>query len=420
LEFVLTNLNEGDNFNIVDYDDRVEMYKPEMQRYTTESYKEAINYVGGIRSGGGTNINEALVKSIAMFEDENRPNYLLFLTDGLASSGITNEMQIAKNVVDANGIGARIFAFGVGNDVNARLLDRLTSNNGGVTEYVKPHADIEAAVADLYGNISSPVMTDIQVSFSNTDVRSMYPDKLPDLFKGGQLVWVGKYNKAGNNTITVTGKVGGKEQKFVFKVDLASSKDGDTFDYLEQIWASRRVGHLIDQIDLNGRTDELVNELVSLSKEFGILTPYTAFLAREDVMLSDDVSIKRESENNLKQLEMVSGSSANNLRSQKKGFASNTKIAPAGEEMSYKDAFGAVQTVKTIKQIGTKTFYLRDEKWVEGTLDDRELKAAIEIKMFSDGYFKVAKGQKAEFNKYLAFEEDIVVRIDDKVYRIVK
>jgi Ca-activated chloride channel homolog len=420
LEFVLTNLNEGDNFNIVDYDDRVEMYKPEMQRYTAETYKEAINYVGGIRSGGGTNINDALVESLAMFQDDNRPNYLLFLTDGLASSGITNEMQIAKNVVDANLIGARIFAFGVGNDVNARLLDRLTSNNGGVTEYVKPHEDIEIAFADLYGNISSPVMTDINVSFSNTDVRSTYPDKLPDLFKGSQLVWVGKYNKTGNNTITVKGKVGGKEQNFVFKVDLASARDGDTFDYLEQIWASRRVGHLIDQIDLNGRSDELVNELVSLSKEFGILTPYTAFLAREDVVLSDNSAMREESVDELKALEQVSGIFANNLRSQKKDFVSNTKIASASEAMSYEDAEGELQTVNTIKQIGAKTFYLRNEKWVEGTLDDRELKVAIEIKKFSDGYFKVAKGQKAQFNKYLAFEEDIVVRIDDKVYKIVK
>ena len=420
LEFVLTNLNEGDNFNIVDYNDRVEMYKPEMQLNTIESYKEAINYVGRIRSGGGTNINDALVKSIAMFQDENRPNYILFLTDGLASSGITNEMQIANNVFEANGIGARIFAFGVGNDVNARLLDRLTSNNGGVTEYVKPHEDIEVAVADLYGNIGSPVMTDIQVSFSNTDVRSMYPEKLPDLFKGGQLVWVGKYNKAGNNTITVTGKVGGKEQKFTFKVDLASSKEGDTYDYLEQIWASRRVGHIIDQIDLNGRTKELVTELVNLSKEFGILTPYTAFLAREDVMLSDATSINRESENNLQQLEKVSGPSANNLRSQKQRFASKTKIASAGEAMSYEDASGSIQTVNTIKQIGTKIFYLRDKKWVEGSLGPRELQTAIEIKKFSDSYFKVAKGQKAEFNQYLAFEEDIVVRIDDIIYKIVK
>ena len=122
----------------------------------------------------------------------------------------------------------------------------------------------------------------------------------------------------------------------------------------------------------------------------------------------------------LKALEQVSGASANNLRSQKKDFASNTKMAPASEAMSYEDAEGELQIVSTIKQIGTKTFYLRDEKWVEGTLDDIELKAAIEIKKFSDGYFKVAKVQKAEFNKYLAFEEDIVVRIDDKVYKIVK
>jgi len=419
LEFVLANLNEGDNFNIIDYDDRVEMYKSELQRYSTENFDNAKSYVTGINSGGGTNINDALVKALEMLKDDNKPNYILFLTDGLASSGITDEMQIAKNVAAANTINARIFAFGVGNDVNARLLDRLTSGNGGITEYVKPDEDIEIAVADLYGNISSPVMSDIKIRFNNTDVRSTYPDKLPDLFKGSQLIWVGKYNKGGKNTINITGNVNGKEQSFKFNVELASHKDAKTHDYLEKIWASRRVGHLIDQIDLNGRNQELVDELVNLSKQYGILTPYTAFLAREGVELSDNEELRKESDKYLEMLDEVSGSSANNLRAQKKSFSSKTTVNQ-NIETSYEDAEGEIQVVSTIKQIGTKTFYKRDEKWVEGTLSEEEIKNAVKLKKFSDEYFSVARGQNAEFNQYLSEKDQIMVKIDGKVFEIIE
>lgn len=420
LEFVLTNLNEGDNFNIIDYDDRVEMYKSEMQRYSPENFKNANHYVSGINAGGGTNINDALVSALEMLKDDSRPNYILFLTDGLASSGVTDEMKIAQNVKTANTIGARIFAFGVGNDVNARLLDRLTSNNGGTTEYVKPNENIETTVANLYGNISSPVMSDIKVRFSNTDVRSTYPDKLPDLFKGSQLVWVGKYNKPGKNTIVISGKVAGKEETFKFDVDLASHEDPKTHDYLEKIWASRRVGHLIDQIDLNGRTDELVNELIRLSKEYGILTPYTAFLAREDVALSDNRVLLKESEESLDMLNETSGASANTLRAQKKNYASKTKIETNSEAAMYEDEDGEIQVVNTIKQIGTKTFFKREGKWIDGSLSEDETKNAIKITKFSDEYFDVAKGQSAEFNQYLSEKDEIVVKIEDKVYLIVE
>lgn len=420
LEFVLTNLNDGDNFNIIDYDDRIEMYKSELQHYTPENYKSAMNYVSGINSGGGTNINDALLKALGMLTDENRPNYILFLTDGLASSGITNEMEIAKNVEMSNKLGARIFAFGVGNDVNARLLDRLTSGNGGTTEYVKPTEDIETAVADLYGNISSPVMSDIQVRFSNTDVRSTYPDKLPDLFKGSQLVWVGKYNKSGKNTIDITGNVGGKEQLFKFDVELASHTDVKIHDYLEKIWASRRVGYLIDQIDLNGRNEEMVNELIRLSKEFGILTPYTAFLAREDVAFNDDEELIKESEHQLQMLDEVSGESANNLRAQKKDYAAKIKVSSNSSGGSYQDADGTVKIVSTIKQIGTKTFYKKEGVWVDGSLSDEELKQAVEIVRFSDDYFQIANGQSAYFNQYLTVNDEIVVKIKDSVYRFTE
>ena len=58
---------------------------------------------------------------------------------------------------------ARVFAFGVGYDVNSRLLDKLARANFGHSQYVRPNEDIEASVSALYRKIGAPVMTDVKV-----------------------------------------------------------------------------------------------------------------------------------------------------------------------------------------------------------------------------------------------------------------
>ena len=420
LSFVMNNLNEGDLFNIITYDDRVNLYKEEIQVYSSAAKREALHFVSSISSGGGTNINDALIKSMKLFADNNNPNYIIFLTDGLPTSGEKNEMLISKNVTEANSLGARIFAFGVGNDVNARLLDRLSSNNGGLSTYVKPNEDIESAVAELYNNISSPVMTDVKIHFSNTDIRSTYPDKLPDLFKGSQLIWVGKYNRPGKSTITLTGKIGGVQKTFSYEVYLESHDDMGSNDYIEKIWASRRVGFLIDQIDLNGQQKEWIDELVSLSKEHGILTPYTAFLAREDMFLADQELLIEESADELEILNETVGVSANELRSQKKEFSMSMSATQENDDyVSYKDKDGNTNNINTIRKIGTKTFYQFEGAWVESTIDQKDIDKAIAIKKFSNEYFNISKGQKASFNQYLSDKEEIVVRLNQKIYRFI-
>lgn len=160
LAFVLRNLNDGDTFNLVVYDDRVESFKPELQRYNQETRDEALRYVANIRPGGSTNIDGALTTALRMIPDDDaRPAYVLFLTDGLPTAGETAEMKIARNASNANKHEARIFSFGVGFDVNARLLDRLSASHGGSTEYVTPDQDIEASVARFYSRLTSPVLT---------------------------------------------------------------------------------------------------------------------------------------------------------------------------------------------------------------------------------------------------------------------
>lgn len=420
MEFVMRNLNEGDLFNIVAYDDRIEKFKPEMQRYNKNSFDEAFTYINSIGPGGGTNINSALMASMELLADNSNPNYIIFLTDGLPTAGVTDEITISKNCTDANKVKARLFAFGVGNDVNARLLDRLTTGNNGLSEYVKPGEDIEASVAHLYSNISSPVFTDIKVNFANTNVRSTYPEILPDLFKGGQIIWVGQYNKALKTTVSISGKSNGKEMSFEFPVEFVSHTGTKANDYVEKIWASRRVGYLINQIDLNGSNQEMVDELVRLSKQYGILTPYTAFLAREDVDLNNVSMNMREAEEQLDELKVVRGSVANQQREYKKSMQMNEKVAVAPQSNSGSGVAVDQSVAQNVKYVGNKTFYNKNNTWVDADATKKDQQNAVTIKLYSDDYFKLAKGQSAEFNQFISVGENVVLVVNGTTYNIIK
>ena len=232
--------------------------------------------------------------ALSQLHDSSRPTFVIFLTDGLPTIGETNEAKIVANARSNNKVHARIFDFGVGYDVNSRLLDKLARENFGLSEYVRPNENIERSVAALYGRIGSPVMTDVKLTIDieglkpedGGAVNRMYPKEVVDLFAGEQLVIVGRYKKPGDAKVTITGKVGDSEtatdQKFDFPVKFVEHSDDSSQAFVEKLWAVRRVGEIIDEIDLNGKNDELVQELVSLAMKHGILTPYTSFLADEN------------------------------------------------------------------------------------------------------------------------------------------
>lgn len=417
LEFVLKNLREEDRFNIVIYDDRIESFSNEMLPCNKKNLDEAIKYVRMISAAGGTNIHDALSKGLSYFTHNETPNYLIFLTDGVPTSGTTNEQSIITNTEKVNTQKARLFCFGVGNDVNARLLDRLSQENGGRVEYVTPNQDVEAAVASLFNAISEPVLTDIEVAFNGIPVTQTYPTRLPDMFRGGQLVLTGQYRSSGKTTVTITGKVNGKARRFDFPVEFNSNKAPNTHQYVEKIWASKRVAHLITEIDKNGKNKELIDELVALSKQYGILTPYTSFLAREDVNFADASGMQKRASQNLDQLNDVSGESANTQRAQKNSMAESARSnAPAGAFASNADK---ESVNRNVLNVGQKTFFLKDNKWVDGTINDTDIKTAVKINRFSSEYFNLAKGETAEFNRYLTVEGNVLVKHNGKVYNIV-
>lgn len=437
LRFVLNNLREDDLFNIVVYDGLVESYRPELQRFNAETRADALAYVDNIRAGGMTNIDGALQTALGMLQDDRRPNYVLFLTDGLPTVGERNETTIADNARRANRVNARIFSFGVGYDVNARLLDRISGGNGGVSEYVKPDDDLEVAVSRFYSRMSSPALTNINISFSGTAVNHTYPRTLPDLFEGGQLVLVGRYVSSGPAEVRITGRVGDELYEMTLETHLASANGAGAYGFVERVWATRRIGHVIDELDLHGRNQELIDELVALSTKYGILTPYTSFLAEEDVRLTDVTGNRGRAEHDAMQLGRVAGHIGQSQR-ELKGLYMWADAAPAApaeassrgglpaDELSSVGSYGysvdvegRASTVRTLRQIGDKSFFRKEGRWVDSTVGDEDEADVIVIEQFSDDYFRLARGQTPELNQYLTLTEEVTVKLGSQVYRIV-
>ena len=448
---VLNNLRDDDLFNIVVYDDRVESYKPELERFSSTSRAEAERYVANIREGGSTNIDGALKTALGMLTSDERPNYVLFLTDGLPTAGETRELAIAQNAKAANRVKARIFAFGVGYDVNARLLDRLSGGNSGVSEYVKPDDDLEKSLGRFSNKFTAPVLANLKVELAGTEINRTYPRDIPDLFDGGQLVWVGRYGRSGPTKLRLSGKVGTETRSYEFPAELASTDRSSSAQFVEKLWALRRIGDIIDQIDLNGNNKELTDELVSLSTRHGILTPYTSFLADERVNLHAKADNSNRARESLRQLSEVSGASGVSQRGMKQAFnqAQNAELSslglsdssapfgattgparpasgrsdmmgmlPSSKSSVYRSTEGSLAKQSTIRQVGSKTFFKRENRWVDVDIKPEEEAKATVIEQFTDAYFTLAKSQSAANNQYLTFDDDVLVKLDGKVFQV--
>src|SRR5207248_421569 len=186
----------------------------------------------------------------------------------------------------------RVFAFGIGYDVNTYLLDRLTDRARGVTEYIRPGGDIEQIVGALATKISSPVLTDLALRGDGIEFYDLQPERLPDLFAGDELVVFGRYRGAGSaeRTVTVTGRRNGHEEHFSAAARFGGEASGN--DYIPQLWAARKAGALSRELRLHGPNSEIVSELKRLALRYGILTEYTSYLVQEPNVVARPMPFK--------------------------------------------------------------------------------------------------------------------------------
>ncbi|MFH1230329.1 MAG: VIT and VWA domain-containing protein, partial [Planctomycetota bacterium] len=281
LNFCINSLRNSDRFNLVTFSGDVRQFKDSLQDATSATRAEAVKWVADIEARGGTNINDALQAVLGTVEpNSKRPFMIIFLTDGIPTIGEQNPQQILKNVAAKNTSNIRIFTFGVGFDVNTHLLDKLAEANRGAREYITPGEDIEVKVSNFYDKIAYPVLSDVKVEVSGIEIYDRYPKNLTDIFRGSQLVIMGRYKGDGQKLITLTGMVNGASSKFEYEATFGNS---ETADFIPRIWATTKIGYLMDEIRLRGENKEVKDEIIKLAKEYGILTPYTSWLVVEDL-----------------------------------------------------------------------------------------------------------------------------------------
>jgi Ca-activated chloride channel homolog len=276
----IKRLNARDRFNLVGFSTEARAMASELREVNEGNIAAAAAWVTKLKAAGGTNIHDALQQGLAKFGDDDRVKILVFLTDGLPTVGDTNPKRILAATAKANAGRARIFSYGVGYDVNTTLLDAMGDENGGVSDYVTPAQNIELVLGRFYDKIAYPVMSDLELRVDGVDLLEVYPKRLPDLFRGGEITVFGRYSGDGAHAVRLKGKIGGREKEYVFEGHFAAKPTQR--DFLSVLWAKRKVGYLWEAIQKNGFQKELHQEIVRLGKTYAIATPYTSMLVLED------------------------------------------------------------------------------------------------------------------------------------------
>lgn len=414
--YVLDNLNEGDRFNVVLFSTGWRTFSNNLE--STSAAQEAIDWIDGMYAEGGTDINGALTTALDMVGE--RSATILFMTDGLATEGETETDRIIENVAAAAPSNVSLFTFGVGDDVDTFLLDALVRDHHGASTYVRPTERIDEVVASLYNKISSPVLTNVQLTIDGITLDSVYPAQpLPDLFAGNQMTVVGRYRGSAENlTVTLSGLLGGQEQNYVYSnQEFRARAGGEAF--IARLWATRRIGDMLNSIRLNGENPELVDSIVSLSVRYGIITPYTSFLIDENDILSQ--TGREEARDRF-------ANTANDLASQSTGagavsaaadsasmeaaaaplpMATNAPGASEGEQQSQ---------VNPIQNVGGKTFILQNGVWTDTTFAPDTMETQ-KVEFLSDDYFALLETQPA-LSEYFALSDRVIVVLDGTAYEV--
>lgn len=397
LQYIVNNLNPDDRFAVVSFSDFNEALHSGLQPVSAGGVAETVRWVEGIGAGGGTNIDAALELSLSMFDSaEGRLRFLVFLTDGEPTVGEDDPATIADHAAQANDADARVFVFGVGYNVNTVLLDQLAQENRGTATYVLPGEDLEISLASFYRKIASPVLADVALQIQSTagDITAydIFPRVLPDLFRGTQLVVVGRYRGAGTAQITVSGRAQGTDAVYVSEGVFSDRALEAVF--LPRLWAGRKIAHLLDQIRLYGESDELVDDVIALSQRYGIITPYTSFLVDDDELAREEM--------------------AGAVYDAAAPAVGATAVQGSSALRTLAEAETVQTAVEGIRIVGDRIYFLRDGFWADSTYAAQQ---TIDIVVFSEAYFDLLDAV-SWIGAHLAVGEQVVVRVGDVYVRV--
>ena len=421
--YCVDNLNENDKFEIIRFSTEAYALFNQLEVANKINRNKAKEFIDDLKAIGGTNIEEAFQLAFKNEQKSTRPHFVIFLTDGKPTIGEMDNEKLLKLISKSNSGSSRIFTFGIGNEINTHLLDRITEETKAWRTYIGEDEDIEIKVSNFYDRIQSPVLSDLKIDMGKgIEIYQTYPKDLPDLFKGTNLLVFGRYKGNGDSKVTLSGNVRGQRKEYSTTVNF--SDDDEEYNFIPPLWASRRIGHLLDLIRLNGEDKELVDEATTLAREHGIITPYTSYLILED----EELRIRR---NQLVD-ELQTIPSQPELRKTIAADYSNMKIE-SGEQsvvtsrelqvltgagnynqtrqgnkrMNYKDSEGNERNLsQQVKNVSGRAVYQQDKFWIDSELQNQSDAKKVRVQFNSDEYFNLLN-KEPETAQFLALGQNV-------------
>ncbi len=404
LRQLLNSLNRNDRFRLIAFSGDVRAYRNGWTQASADEVSAAQRWVEQLTADGGTNIEAALREAFHETSPSERLPIVLFMTDGLPSVGEQNPERIASQAEQARG-HARIFAFGVGYDVNTYLLDRITAAGRGSTQYVQSDGEVETALGGLITKISMPVLTDLQIADAPASLREIYPAQLPDLFAGEDLVVFGRYSggdRRGN--IVITGRRNGVTERFSVEASFSGSDNSN--DFIPRLWASRKIGVLTRTIRLEGSTPQLVEQIRETALRYGILSEYTSYLVQEPTLVAnrqDDFRVRRQMvPMSAPAPAQASGVGAVRAAEEGRAMRDAKSVAELDRFEKKEDAGYAGGS----RRISGRIFVQRNGAWVDASASDTL--RTVSITAYSDAYFRLLEALP-ELKAYVGSFDHVIV-----------
>lgn len=400
LYYILDHLRDEDRFNIVAFSSGTRRYATALRPASERD--DARRFVHELEAAGGTNINRALLEALDLLPTGERPQIILFLTDGLATEGVVATQEILTNVRNAAPRSTRLFTFGIGDEVNTILLDTMAQEHRGASAYVRPGQSIAEVVSAFYAKVGTPLLTDVSLDFGGALVEDLYPYPLTDLFAGSQLVVAGRYRKGGAITVTLRGQVNGQAVSYTYPGLRLVDRGGEPF--IPRLWATRKIGHLLNEIRLHGEDRELVDEIVALSVRYGIMTPYTAFLVdeNEDVLTQEG-------------REQVANRMSEAAQQPAPVYGAKAVESSVGQQTLRDSEVAPAAQAAEIKHVRDVSFILRNGVWVDTRYDPD--KTTVKLRFGSDAYFALLAAHP-EWGAYLSVGPRVIALLDGVFYEV--
>lgn len=293
---ILEQLNSGDYFNILLFDNKLKEWFSEPLPATRINIKKARKFViDTVHAKGGTGINSALLRSIDLLTmtqnlGGTRGNIIVFLTDGRATSGITNTKTIRRGVTNRNNHRFSIFSLGFGFDVDMPFLKALSWENGGFARRIYEEGDASKQLESFYYELQDPTLIDVDIEYQTNAVKftSLTRTSFPQYFQGSEIIIAGKLNE--HAPLQWTAKVKGRGSKNSLDTETSPTPfqvraDSDT-TIMEKVWAYMKINDLLKNTAITDDVETkaiLKKRTLALSLKYNFVTPLTSMVVSESL-----------------------------------------------------------------------------------------------------------------------------------------